>query len=36
VSIKVGPGDTIARSRLESVGALLGWLDAIVTAARGA
>jgi trehalose 6-phosphate phosphatase len=36
VSIKVGPGDTIARSRLESVGALLDWLDAIVTAARGA
>src|SRR3984957_14986265 len=36
VSIKVGPGDTIARSRLDSVGALLDWLDAIVTAARGA
>jgi trehalose 6-phosphate phosphatase len=36
VSIKVGPGDTIARSRLESVSDLLGWLDAIVSAARGA
>ena len=36
VSIKIGAGDTIARSRLESVGALLGWLDTIVTAARGA
>jgi trehalose 6-phosphate phosphatase len=36
VSIKVGPGDTIAHSRLDSVGALLDWLDAIVSAARGA
>jgi trehalose 6-phosphate phosphatase len=35
ISIKVGPGDTIAHTRLESVGALLAWLDTIVTAARG-
>jgi trehalose 6-phosphate phosphatase len=36
VSIKVGPGDTVARTRIESVSALLAWLESIVTAARGA
>jgi trehalose 6-phosphate phosphatase len=35
ISIKVGPGDTVARSRLDSVEALLAWLDQIVAAARG-
>jgi trehalose 6-phosphate phosphatase len=36
LSIKVGGGDTIARTRVESVGALLRWLDALVAAMRGA
>jgi trehalose 6-phosphate phosphatase len=35
VSIKVGGGDTIARTRLDSVSALHEWLAAIVAAARG-
>jgi trehalose 6-phosphate phosphatase len=35
ISIKVGPGDTVARSRLDSVEALLAWLDQIVAATRG-
>ncbi|PVX83722.1 trehalose-phosphatase [Paraburkholderia unamae] len=36
LSIKVGGGDTIARSRVESVEALLGWLASIVAAMPGA
>jgi trehalose 6-phosphate phosphatase len=36
VSIKVGGGETIARARVESVGALTAWLAAVVAAARGA
>ncbi|MDE1183709.1 trehalose-phosphatase [Paraburkholderia sp.] len=36
LSIKVGAGETIATSRIESVGALIQWLGAIVAAARGA
>ncbi|GAB2911387.1 trehalose-phosphatase [Paraburkholderia jirisanensis] len=36
VSIKVGGGETIARTRVESVGALTAWLAAVVAAARGA
>jgi trehalose 6-phosphate phosphatase len=36
VSIKVGGGETIARTRVESVSALTGWLAAVVAAARGA
>lgn len=36
LSIKVGGGDTIARARVESVDALLRWLDALVAAMRGA
>ena len=36
LSIKVGGGDTIARTRIESVDALLQWLDSIVAAMRGA
>ncbi|GAB7527521.1 trehalose-phosphatase [Paraburkholderia sp. 2C] len=35
VSIKVGGGDTIARTRLDSVRALHEWLAAVVAAARG-
>ncbi|MDQ7979763.1 trehalose-phosphatase [Paraburkholderia sp. SARCC-3016] len=35
VSIKVGGGDTIARTRLDSVSALHQWLAAIVATARG-
>jgi trehalose 6-phosphate phosphatase len=35
VSIKVGGGDTIARTRLDSVSALHEWLAAVVAAARG-
>ena len=34
VSIKIGPGQTIAGARLASVDALLGWLETIVMAAR--
>ena len=33
VSIKVGGGDSVARTRLDSVGALLDWLVAVVAAA---
>jgi trehalose 6-phosphate phosphatase len=36
VSIKVGGGESIARTRVESVGALTAWLAAVVAAARGA
>ncbi|MEM5342362.1 trehalose-phosphatase [Paraburkholderia azotifigens] len=36
LSIKVGGGDTIARSRIGSVNALLAWLSEIVAAARSA
>ena len=36
LSIKVGGGDTVARTRVESVDALLRWLDALVAAMRGA
>jgi trehalose 6-phosphate phosphatase len=36
VSIKVGGGDTIARTRVASVSALLAWLTSIVEAARRA
>jgi trehalose 6-phosphate phosphatase len=36
LSIKVGGGDTIARTRVESVDALLGWLRTLVAAMRGA
>ncbi|WP_321866106.1 trehalose-phosphatase [Paraburkholderia tropica] len=36
LSIKVGGGDTIARTRVDSVDALLAWLTALVAAARGA
>lgn len=36
VSIKVGGGDTIAYTRVESVEALLGWLEALVAAMRDA
>lgn len=36
VSIKVGGGDTIANTRVESVEALLGWLAALVAAMRAA
>ena len=36
LSIKVGGGDTIARSRIGSVSALLAWLSEIVAAARNA
>jgi trehalose 6-phosphate phosphatase len=35
LSIKVGSGETAARSRVESVGSLLMWLSSIVAAARG-
>ncbi|WP_144108747.1 trehalose-phosphatase [Paraburkholderia sp. BCC1886] len=35
-SIKVGAGDTTARSHVESVSALLDWLEAIVAATRAA
>jgi trehalose 6-phosphate phosphatase len=34
LSIKVGSGETAARSRVESVGSLLMWLSSIVAAAR--
>jgi trehalose 6-phosphate phosphatase len=34
LSIKVGGGDTIARMRVESVDALLRWLDSLVAAMR--
>jgi len=34
LSIKVGAGDTAARTRVESVDALLGWLDTLVAAMR--
>jgi len=33
VSIKVGGGDTVAQSRLESVSALIQWMASIVAAA---
>ncbi|CAM2158083.1 trehalose-phosphatase [Paraburkholderia tropica] len=36
LSIKVGGGDTIASTRVDSVDALLAWLTALVAAARGA
>ena len=36
LSIKVGGGDTVARTRVESVDALLRWLDSLVAAMRGA
>jgi len=36
LSIKVGGGDTIARTRVESVDALLRWLDSLVATMRGA
>jgi trehalose 6-phosphate phosphatase len=36
VSIKVGGGDTIARTRVDSVDALLGWLSVLVAAMPGA
>jgi trehalose 6-phosphate phosphatase len=36
LSIKVGGGDTIARSRVDSVDALLGWLTSLVAAMRAA
>jgi trehalose 6-phosphate phosphatase len=36
LSIKVGAGDTSARSRIESVGALYEWLSSIVAAAQRA
>jgi trehalose 6-phosphate phosphatase len=36
LSIKVGPGETSARARVESVGAFLAWLSSIVAAARHA
>ncbi len=36
VSIKVGGGDTIARTRVASVSALLDWLASVVAGARGA
>ncbi|CAG9199045.1 trehalose-6-phosphate phosphatase [Paraburkholderia tropica] len=36
LSIKVGGGDTIARTRVDSVEALLAWLAALVAPARGA
>jgi len=36
LSIKVGGGDTTAHTRVESVTALLDWLESIVAAARGA
>jgi trehalose 6-phosphate phosphatase len=35
-SIKVGAGDTTAHTRVESVTALLDWLESIVAAARKA
>jgi trehalose 6-phosphate phosphatase len=36
VSIKVGPGETLARTRIDSVSGLLDWLVSIVAAARTA
>jgi trehalose 6-phosphate phosphatase len=36
VSIKVGGGESIARTRVDSVGALTAWLAAVVAGARGA
>ncbi|SIT49106.1 trehalose-6-phosphate phosphatase, biosynthetic [Paraburkholderia ribeironis] len=36
LSIKVGAGETMAHTRLESVTALLDWLESIVAAARAA
>ncbi|MFP3712052.1 trehalose-phosphatase, partial [Paraburkholderia sp. SIMBA_009] len=36
LSIKVGAGDTMAHTRVDSVAALLDWLASIVAAARGA
>ncbi|EIF30281.1 trehalose-phosphatase [Burkholderia sp. Ch1-1] len=36
LSIKVGPGETMARTRIDSVPALLDWLASIVAAARTA
>ncbi|MCG5074632.1 trehalose-phosphatase [Paraburkholderia tagetis] len=35
LSIKVGGGDTIAKTRVESVEALLAWLDTLVAPPRG-
>lgn len=35
LSIKVGGGDTIARARVESVDALIRWLDTLVASMRG-
>jgi trehalose 6-phosphate phosphatase len=35
LSIKIGAGDTIAGTRIESVGAMLAWLTAVVVAAGG-
>jgi len=34
LSIKVGAGETIAQTRVESVSALLDWLETVVAAAR--
>jgi trehalose 6-phosphate phosphatase len=36
VSIKVGPGETMAHTRIGSVSGLLDWLASIVAAARTA
>jgi trehalose 6-phosphate phosphatase len=36
LSIKVGAGETMARTRVDSVSALLDWLETIVAAARAA
>jgi trehalose 6-phosphate phosphatase len=36
LSIKVGAGETMARTRVESVSSLLDWLETIVAAARAA
>jgi trehalose 6-phosphate phosphatase len=36
ISIKVGGGDTIAQTRVDSVDALLAWLTSLVAAMRAA
>ncbi|MBV8259997.1 MAG: trehalose-phosphatase, partial [Paraburkholderia sp.] len=36
LSIKVGGGDTIAQTRIDSVEALIGWLASLVAAMPGA
>jgi trehalose 6-phosphate phosphatase len=36
LSIKVGAGETMAQTRIDSVPALLDWLGSIVAAARAA